>query len=279
MTVVIPVWDHPYVDTLPRALASVRAQAEEALIVVVDNLSDPAIQGIPGATVIRTPRRLSKGATRNIGLESVATEYVVLLDADDELAEGALPTLREGIGADPGVAVYSMALLEAETGARHRNPRRLAVPLTRVPRLFALATALWSLYPIQGAAVMRTRSVRESGGYADCDDGEDWVLAVSQAFRGRVILDPRPGLIYHRSPSAPRSGGGHRGLLAATKRVRARLRADSAVPRWARAALPVIATAQTILILLIRPGYRALRAARRRGPARRHRVDPARGIA
>jgi glycosyltransferase involved in cell wall biosynthesis len=260
VTVVIPVWGARYVDSLGRAIASVRRQEEEVPIVVIDNASDAAVRQLHGTEVIRAPQRLSAGEARNLGLERVATELVVLLDADDELMEGALASLRDGIGSDRGIAVYSMALVEAETGARHRMPRRFASVLARVPWLFARATAVWSLYPIHGNAIMRTASIREAGGYPDCSLGEDWVLGVSQAFRGRVELDPRPGRVYHAHPeSLWRQSHGTADLLAAAKEVRARLRSDPAVPRPTRAAIPLIAVLQTLLIVVIRPIFQALR--------------------
>jgi hypothetical protein len=90
------------------------------------------------------------------------------------------------------------------------------------------------------------------------------VLAVSQAFRGRVVIDPRPGRVYHADPeSARRAARRSSRLLFAASQVRARLRADPAVPRWARAAIPLIAVLQTLVILVARPIYRALRPGRR----------------
>ena len=156
MTVVIPVWGARYVASLERAIASVRAQDADVPIIVADNASDVEVPEISGTTVVRSPRRLSVGEARNLGLERVETEYVVILDADDELTAGALTSLRAGIDADPGIAVYAMSLLDADTGARHRTPRRFVPALTRARRLFALATATWSLYPIHGSAIMRT---------------------------------------------------------------------------------------------------------------------------
>lgn len=248
-------------ESLPRAIASVRAQDRDVEIIVVDNASEVEVHTTGDSVVVRSPRRLSAGQARNLGLERVATECVVLLDADDELADGALAALRAGIGSDPEIAVYSMSLLEAGTGARHRQPRRFVVPLTRVGSLFALATAMWSLYPIQGNAIMRTRWVREAGGYADCSGGEDWVLAVSQAFRGRIVADPRPALVYHAAPeSLWRRSRGTRDLLAAAGQVRARMRSDPSVPGWAHVALPLVATVQTLLIVAVRPVYRGIRA-------------------
>jgi glycosyltransferase involved in cell wall biosynthesis len=255
VTVVIPVWGARYVAALERAIASVRAQDADVPIIVADNASDPTVPGISGTSVIRSPRRLSVGETRNLGLEWVETEYVVILDADDELTPGALASLRAGIDTDPRIAVYAMSLVDAETGGRHRTPRPFVPALTRARRLFALATATWSLYPIHGSAIMRTSWVRDAGGYID-RSGEDWVLAVSLAFRGRVVIDPRPGVIYHAHPeSLLRRSRGAADLLAKAKRVRTRLATDPAVPRWVRLVLPLVAALQTVLILVIRPLY------------------------
>ena len=260
------MWGARYVESLDRAIASVRAQDSDVPIIVADNASEVEVPQIPGTTLIRSPRRLSVGEARNFGLKHVVTELVIMLDADDELTPGTLVWLQAGIGEDPRIAVYSMSLLEADTGRRHRTPRRFVPVVARAPGLFALATAIWSLYPIHGA-VMRTSWVRDAGGYPDCDWGEDWVLAVSQAFRGRVVVDPRPGRVYHAHPeSLWRRGRPASNVLAAAKRVRARLATDPAVPRWTRAVIPLIAVAQALLILVVRPVYRAGRRLRpRRG--------------
>jgi glycosyltransferase involved in cell wall biosynthesis len=265
LTVVIPVWGARYVASLERAIASVRAQDADVRIIVADNASEAEVPEIPATIVVRSPRRLSVGEARNFGLERVETEFVVILDADDELTPGALASLRAGIGADPDIAVYSMSLLDAETGGRHRTPRRFVPALTRARRLFALATATWSLYPIHGSAIMRTSWIRDAGGYID-RSGEDWVLAVSQAFRGRVVLDPRPGAIYHAHPeSLLRRSRGAGDLLAKAKRVRTRLATDPAVPRWVRLVLPLVAALQTVLILVVRPLYHTWRRNWKRG--------------
>jgi glycosyltransferase involved in cell wall biosynthesis len=258
VSVVIPVWGARYVDSLGRAIASVRREDKEVPVVVVDNASDVEVPEVAGTVVVRSPRRLSAGEARNLGLERVATDCVVLLDADDELVEGALASLRQGIDSDSSIAVYSMSLIEAETGSRHRLPHRFGSMLARAPSLFALANAVWSLYPLHGNAIMRTAWVRDAGGYPDSSGGEDWVLGVSQAFRGRVVIDPRPGRIYHAHPeSLWRRTRGMSDLLAAAKRVRARLATDPAVPRWTRAMIPLIATLQFLLIVVARPLYQA----------------------
>jgi glycosyltransferase involved in cell wall biosynthesis len=221
--------------------------------------------------VVRAEARLSAGAARNLGLERVEGEAVVFLDADDELAPGAVARMRRGLADNSDATVYALSVLEADSGARHAFPHRFVPWLARRPRLFAFATALWSLYPVHGPAAIRTWAVREAGGQADCTGGEDWALAVSLAFRGRVAFDSAPGLIYHRHPASllPRTRG-TADVLAAARRVRGRLRTDPAVPGWVRVALPAIASVQWLLIVAVRPLYRAAYAAMRkmrRGPS------------
>ena len=74
---VIAVWGSRYVETLPRAIASVRAQDRRAEIIVVDNASEAEVPELAGTTLIRSPRRLKVGGARTLGLGRVATDYVV----------------------------------------------------------------------------------------------------------------------------------------------------------------------------------------------------------
>jgi glycosyltransferase involved in cell wall biosynthesis len=267
VTVVIPVWDG-YVGFLAEAIESVRRNAPEAPIVVVDNASSTVVPELEGYEVIRCPRRLSAGAARNLGLERVATGYVVFLDADDMLLEGTLEFLYGRIADDAGRSVCTCSILDGATGERFRAPRRFVSRLVRWPTVFALADSIWTMLPIQGCAIMRTAQVREAGGYAEGDAGrgEDWALAVSLAWRGRVEISDRLGL-YYRPPGGPlRPGRGRTQaeLRASTRRVRERMRHDPAVPRWVRALLPAIAVLQLAVIYLARPVYMAVRRLRYR---------------
>jgi hypothetical protein len=110
--------------------------------------------------------------------------------------------------------------------------------------------------PIQSCAILRTRQVREAGGYPDSDLGDDWVLAVSLAWRGRIEVAQRLGR-YYRSTEGSISGREWtmEELRANARRVRERMRTDSAVPGWARALLPAIAALQLAAIHLLRPIY------------------------
>jgi glycosyltransferase involved in cell wall biosynthesis len=265
VTVVIPVWDN-YVEFLGDAVESVRRYAPQAPVVVVDNASSRPLPELEGCEVVHSPRRLSAGAARNLGLERVATDYVVFLDADDMLLEGTLEFLHGRIAAIASLAMCTCSILDGATGERFRAPRRFVPRLARRPRTFALADSIWTMLPIQGCAIMRTAQVREAGGYAEGDAGrgEDWALAVSLAWRGRVEVSERLGL-YYRPPGGPlRRGRGRTPaeLRASTSRVRERMRRDPAVPGWARLTLPVIALLHLAAIYLARPVYMAVRRLR-----------------
>jgi glycosyltransferase involved in cell wall biosynthesis len=261
VTVVIPAWDAYAGEGLAAAVASVRSQATRAEVIVVDNASQVPLPALGSVEVVRVDRRCSRGAARNAGLGRIRTPYVVFLDADDALLPGALPALVDGIDGHAGRAACVLSIIEAETGRRHRSPRRVARVLARVPALFSLANAVWSLLPTQGATIMRVSDVRACGGYGDSDHGEDWVLAASLAFRGRVLFDRRPALCYRRRADSPgtRALGGWV-LLNNARCVRARLRADPAVPGWARSALPLLAAAQWAAARVAHPVYRDLRS-------------------
>jgi len=260
VTVVIPVWDR-YVEFLPAAVESVRRTARDTPIVVVDNASAVQLPALGCCEIVKAPSRLSVGAARNLGLEQVESEYVVFLDADDMLLDSALEFMLSRIAADPQVAIAAMSILDGATGERHRTPRRFAMRVARWRRSFALANSIWSLLPIQGCAIMRTEQARDAGGYPDADFGDDWVLGVSLAWRGRVEVSERLGR-YYRLTEGSITGRiwDAQQLRGNARLVRARIRRDPGVPAWARALIPAIALLQLFAIFLARPAYGAIRA-------------------
>jgi glycosyltransferase involved in cell wall biosynthesis len=256
---VIPVWDR-YVRYLPEAVDSVAADSPDVSIVVVDNASEVPVAAAPEIAVVRAPRRLSVGAARNLGLDQVTTKYVVILDADDKLLPGTLEFLRSRLDADPSVAVSVTSILDGETGERHRFPLKSVSRLARWPRLYAFLGCVWGLFPVQGCAMLRTEQVRDAGGYPDVDWGDDWVLAASLAFRGRIEVHDRLGRYYRPTPdSLWRRGRRRDELVASARLVRQRLRTDSAIPAWIRRLLPVIAVLQQTVVFLARPAYLIVR--------------------
>lgn len=249
-TVVVPVWDEYVAERLPEALESLKGQDPMPDIVLVDNASAIAVPDSVGVSVVRAPRRLALGTARNLGLTQVVTPYVLFWDADDVMLPGTLAFLEREIAAAAEVVALAAAIIEDPSGKRHRYPRRWTPVLMRAPRLFALLQSIWSLYPTTGATIIATELVRATGGFADADSGEDWVLGVSLAFRGRIAFSERPGRLYrlhehsnwarHMTP---------RHQLRHARSVRERVRTDPGIPRWAKRSLPIIALAQRTAIL------------------------------
>ncbi|HUR85607.1 MAG TPA: glycosyltransferase [Solirubrobacteraceae bacterium] len=274
VAVVIPVWDD-YADDLPAAVESVVAQGAASEVVVVDNASEVALPVVHGVRVVRSPQRLTTGAARNLGLAAVTSPLVVFLDADDVMLPGSLGALATSLAAHPEAAAVAMALVDGDTGSRHRSPRRLGRALAPMPRVFALATTVWSLLPTQGATIMRAADVRAAGGYADRTHGEDWALATSLAWRGRIRFLDDPALIYRWRGDSPGRGAdtaAGAALKASAACVRERVRADAATPPAVRRLLPAIAVAQWTAIVIVRPVFRLLRRARPSAAART--MDP-----
>jgi glycosyltransferase involved in cell wall biosynthesis len=259
-TIVVPVWGRYGGNTLLEALASLAEQDLPARILVVDNASEDDLPELPAAEVIRAPERLSVGAARNLGLEHVSTPYVLFWDADDLMLAGTLRFLRDRLAANPGVVAVAAGILEDEPRVPHGWPRGWTAPLARMPAVFAVAHSVWSLFPSTGATLMRTSAARGAAGFADANSGEDWVLGVSLAFRGRVELHRRPGRIYRRRVgSLWEERRSLRHLLGHSAAVRQRVLADREVPSWAKALLPLVAVAQWAALLVVRPLVKLLR--------------------
>lgn len=260
-SIVVPVWGH-YGDTLIGALDSLAAQGLPARILVVDNASDVALPTLEGVDLVRSAARLTVGSARNLGLQQVETPYVLFWDADDLMLAGTLDFLHEQLDSDPRLVAVAASILQDEPRVRYRFPRRWTFPLARVPWAFALAHSVWSLFPTTGCTLMRTSAIREAGGYADANSGEDWVLGVSLAFRGRVEVHSRPGRIYRRHRgSLWEQRRSLRHLLRHASAVRRRIRQDPGVPLWAKLALPLVAALQLIALFVGRPLVRLARRA------------------
>jgi len=262
VSVVIPVWD-AYLRFLSEAVASVTDQDVEAEVVVVDNASHEPVPAIAGVTVVRSEQRLETGAARNLGLSVAGAPLVVFLDADDLMVPGSLGALIAGLR--DGDVAFAMAIIDGDTGGRHRAPRRIAYALARAPRLFAVANTIWSLLPTQGATIMRTGDVRAVGGYGDRSQGEDWALGAALAWRGRIRLAHEPALVYRWRFDSPGREGASGDLLANARFVRRRLLAEPGMPAVARRLLPLAAIPQWLAVEVVRPlvlGARGIRARR-----------------
>ena len=106
--IVVPCYRHGIF--LDDCIASVKAQTlgPAAIVVVDDGSSDPeTIQALarldddPEVTVLRQPENAGPSAARNRGLEQLDTNYVLPIDADDQLIPDALERMLAQLEAAP----------------------------------------------------------------------------------------------------------------------------------------------------------------------------------
>jgi glycosyltransferase involved in cell wall biosynthesis len=109
ISVVIPAYN--YAETLPRAVNSVISQLGEAqaeLLVIDDGSTDATPQVLEQlqaehAGLFRALRKPNGGlsSVRNRGIEEARGQYLIFLDADDEMAPGALAAVTRHVASHP----------------------------------------------------------------------------------------------------------------------------------------------------------------------------------
>jgi glycosyltransferase involved in cell wall biosynthesis len=206
-----------YAAFLPEAVESLRRQpgGAPAIVVVDDGSTEPGADRVlarletEGVEVIRQANQ-GTSAARNAGLARVRTPYWLVLDADDRLAEGALPALRAALDADPsaGYAYGFMRMFGAMSG------------VIRFPDYDAYR--LLHRHTIGLTALARLPVLEDTGGFdagfPHFEDWELWVHALAHGHRGRRI--PAVTLEYRRRASSkfdsdrPRYRAAWRGLRA-----------------------------------------------------------------
>lgn len=172
LSVVIPTYN--YAELLPRAVQSVVFQldAECELLIIDDGSTDNTPE------VIRTLERqypdhfrvISKvngglASVRNAGIDLAKGSYLVFLDADDELADGAISLIREHIRLNPQtrfIAGGHVSVSEDGRMSTHLPGRMPEQPLARL-RAYLLDK---KLALSNGACVMH-RDVFTSGRYPE----------------------------------------------------------------------------------------------------------------
>jgi glycosyltransferase involved in cell wall biosynthesis len=186
MDVTAVVACHDYGSYLEEAIGSLLGQEGGApgVVVVDDGSTDPHTREVlgrlpPEVQVIHQANR-GVAVARNTGIAASETPLVLVLDADDRLAPGALAALRAGLAAAPGASfAYGHQRFLGELGGVMRFPQY--DPLRLLDRHLIGPTAL-----------MRRELLRDTGGYdpafALFEDWELWVAALAHGHRG-VLVD------------------------------------------------------------------------------------------
>lgn len=164
--------------------------------VVVATYGDPswrelaAVRAVPSARALGVPVIACHGESlheaRNLGLSAVTTEWVVHLDADDELEPGYRHALAGG-AAD--VRAPAVRYVRGGRGGRPAVPRVAGHAHACTPQ--CLLQGNWL---VVGSAV-RTDLVRRVGGWRDFAWSEDWDLWLRCHLAGASI-EAVPAAVY-----------------------------------------------------------------------------------
>ncbi|WP_312920675.1 glycosyltransferase family 2 protein [Stutzerimonas nitrititolerans] len=143
ISVIIPAYN--YAQTLPRAVESVLVQLDDTvaeLIVIDDGSTDDTPQVIeallaswPGR--FRALRKENGGlaSVRNSGIREARGTYLVFLDADDEMAPGALEALVQHIERHPETRMVIGGHDAILSNGKRRSHTPPALPESRLERL------------------------------------------------------------------------------------------------------------------------------------------------
>ena len=220
VSVVIPCFNQAHF--LPFAIASAFSQEYRPLeVLVIDDGSTDATENVAksnGAHVVRQEHG-DVSSARNHGLAIAGGEFVVFLDADDELLPGAVASGVSILQHHTAAACVVGRAQLIDAGGRplpttHTGPQ----PGDLYPQLLVR-----NFVYTPGAAVFRRSVLRELNGFReDATAAADYALYLTLARRRQMITEPRLVVAYRQhsanmSRDAPRM---LRSTLAVLKRER-----------------------------------------------------------
>jgi glycosyltransferase involved in cell wall biosynthesis len=196
VSVVIPCFNQAHF--LHAAIDSVRVQAYPSieLIVVDDGSTDgtTAVAEARGVLVVRQANG-GLGSARNAGLRAATGEFIVFLDADDELMPDAIAS---------GVATLRRHRRAACVAARCQLIDREGRPMATSHPVLATADLyrewLWRNFVwTPGAVVFRRQALRAMGGFPeDVGPAADYAVYLALARAGRVRYERRNAVRYRQ---------------------------------------------------------------------------------
>lgn len=172
ISVVIPTYN--YARTLSRAAQSVLGQldARSELLIIDDGSTDATSEVIeaiatshPGQFRFISKSNAGPAATRNLGIAESQGEWLVFLDADDEMAEGALETLHDHIQLNPATRMIIGGHVSVFEDGRRRHHPADPVPKDELERVRAYL--LEKRLALSNGACAMHREVFSGGGYPE----------------------------------------------------------------------------------------------------------------
>jgi glycosyltransferase involved in cell wall biosynthesis len=221
VTVVIPCFNQG--RFLASAIQSVRNQHYQPIetIVVDDGSTDDTarVAAACGTQLIRQPNR-GVAAARNAGMEAARGEYIVFLDADDELLPNAIESGVAFLENRHQLAGVVRQCYPMDVTGRVLPAQQPTVDSGSLYREWLSTNFVWS----PGGALFRRRSILDIGGFpSDVSAAADYAVYLTLARDGRLALDPQPVLRYRQHDAAMSVDAAR--MLRATLEVLARERA------------------------------------------------------
>jgi alpha-1,6-rhamnosyltransferase len=185
-------------DYLRSALRSLAAQTVGPLetIVIDDGSTDDtsAVARDAGAIVLSQPTA-GVSAARNAGLRRATAQYVIVLDADDELEPEAVESGVAFLEAHPDAWMVARCC-QLIDGAGSRLPTDCVFPESEdVYGEWLQRNFVWT----PGAAMFRREAFAQLGGFpVDPDSAADYAVYLQLARLGRVGFDPRTAVRYRQ---------------------------------------------------------------------------------
>jgi len=180
------------------AIASVRLQRYAPVeVVVVDDGSTDGSAQVAAAAGVRLTRQGNAGlsSARNAGLEMARGEFIVFLDADDELLPDAVGSGVELLQRCPSLSCV-VRLCQSMDSERRPLPTVHTPPGT--PELYPVwlrRNFVWT----PGAAVFRTEAISAIGGFpVDLAPAADYAVYLTLARNAAVMFDGREVVRYRQ---------------------------------------------------------------------------------
>lgn len=206
LAVVIPV--HNYGQYVGEAIASVRAQQTDFdfKIVVVDdastdNSSDQittALEGFPDVSHERLLENVGPAGARNYGIGMADAEYILCLDADDQIAPGVpmLQELANALDKDRQLGIVYTGLAVLEDGRLAPSPW---------PDGFNFESQIQYQNQVPTCCMFRKEAWRRVGGYRSvyepAEDAELWTHMIARGYGAAQVIK-QPWFIYRVHPDS-----------------------------------------------------------------------------
>lgn len=209
LSIVIPTYN--YAAVLPRAVESVLAQLDEGVaeLVVIDDGSNDDTRQVLDALQARHPgrfRTIHKGnggasSARNLGIRETSGDYLIFLDADDELAPGALAALGEHLTAQPQTRLVIGAHTSIALDGKRREHQPVPLPEQPLERLRAYL--LDKRLALSNGACAMHREVFARGDYPQAFRSAEDIPVFAQALANYpcTVLEQPLALIHKHDDS------------------------------------------------------------------------------